>query len=606
MKSNKTFKQKGSNNNFVITNFDEKVQDLPSTNNFFNDINNNEFLLNSPKKEKVNNVNHVNHVNNVNNNANFSNKDKMKKLGASMSDNQLKAIEINRRFLNSRAFKFLSYKEKTQTNIISHFPFKKLKIKNKKIKSKFDRCNTADNADNADNSFVKKSYRMINNFNNFNDKDLLDKDHNIKNMDKNDNNDNSFEEEVATLVKPINDYKNIFLTADQPLAGIDLTNYHKKLKTYQDLFGDNLEDAKFYNEVNLVPFTLLEPTGYIKSKLQNPNLEENARKLMEDPDFLIKLSRPMMNKTNANFNNFMTNKGVKKGYSQKKMFKEKLETLKLEKEKKVMGDTHAYFYHKDDNLTQNLAPMKKLLTTDNFYRNKLNLEKITNEIGIMTTESSNDSNKINRVDTLKNLISNIVNTPQTTSYNVATILHTAETINRFQNSSITKAIFYKTFNTRKKFEDLKHFNKNNNSPSGTLTDFGLNTRIKMFPRDDVEDKCNKTSENFYERAKLKTEILRKKMFGITNFFNIGVKKQKERENKHIKVEEEKKKVRKLTKEDLMYNTDHLNGPPRHLINQKAQEKFVRNKEKKLVDTLYKIIDKDDIEKVFNRNINTAN
>ena len=56
----------------------------------------------------------------------------------------------------------------------------------------------------------------------------------------------------------------------------------------------------------------------------------------------------------------------------------------------------------------------------------------------------------------------------------------------------------------------------------------------------------------------------------------------------------------------MYNTDHLNGPPRHLINQKAQEKFVRNKEKKLVDTLYKIIDKDDIEKVFNRNINTAN
>ena len=51
MKSNKTFKQKGSNNNFVITNFDEKVQDLPSTNNFFNDINNNEFLLNSPKKE---------------------------------------------------------------------------------------------------------------------------------------------------------------------------------------------------------------------------------------------------------------------------------------------------------------------------------------------------------------------------------------------------------------------------------------------------------------------------------------------------------------------------------------------------------------------------
>ena len=174
-------KKKGDKN-FVVTNFEEeeKHEFLKSKHNFLTDIQNietqnyNNFKSNSTKKIII------------------INKEKMNRLGPSLSENQLKAIEGNRRFLSSRAFKFLSYKEKKADHVISTFPYKKVVTLNKKIKDKFERINL----NSHDNSFIKKDYRPLT--------EGIEKDAEFMNMgtghSANVNLNNSFQEEVAPFV----------------------------------------------------------------------------------------------------------------------------------------------------------------------------------------------------------------------------------------------------------------------------------------------------------------------------------------------------------------------------------------------------------------------
>ena len=423
--------------------------------------------------------------------------------------------------------------------------------------------------------------------------------------------------------------ENLFLTENFIDSCIkESQQIEKELILKKEIF--NYEDENIYNRLNIVAL------GH--KDINN----ENYKKAQDDPDFLQKLSRPVITKAKEKYMNFVTNKSVKKGLlknnnftklhvGQIKKFEIKdLKDLHLIENKKdnfetITHDTVPILLSNGDSLTKNLNKVKEIVTSQNIYRNKINLENLLekNLSQNLVTEITNTEDYDNKTfyKTDKNFTNTkITSESQINNMNINTQIYFAKNlfkdniISNENNNEIAKML--KTFtNSTSNYDCFNPF-KNHTLMKfykiAKVVNMNVHQRIKSESEDILKNQRNQIKLNLDFREKTENKTPNKLLTNLTTKETTKTKQKPfiqrifgqkglMHDEKQSHTEEDKLKAKNQRKLSLMNcNVDFARflGKSKKSINKQSEKKYLRVKEKKVKDFLSKIIDKTDLEIKF--------
>lgn len=493
------------------------------------------------------------------------------------SRNQIKTILNNKKFIGKNAFKYTTYFEK-------HIPNKNYLnnvIVNPKTKA-----------------FTKRRTKSTRNHLFFNTITMPKTYESIKTNEQS----SGFNNLVIN--------ENLFLTENFIDSCIkESQQIDKELILKKEIF--NYEDENIYNKLNIVAFGLKDINN------------ENYKKAQDDPNFLQKLSRPDITKAKEKYMNFVTNKSVKKGLLKNNFTKLHVGQINKKFEFKDLKDLHL-IENKKDNF-ENLNKVREIVTSQNSYRNKINLENLLekNSSRNLGTENTNTEDYDNKTfyKTDKNFTNTkITSESQNNKMNINTQIYFAKNlfkdniISNENNNEMAKTL--KTFTNGTSYYDCFNPFKNHTLMKfykiGKVVNMNVHQRIKSEGEDILKNQRNHMKLNLDFREKTKNKTPNKL---LTNLTTIETTKTKQKpfiqrifgqkglmhDEKQSHIEEDKLKVknqRKLTLMNCKVNVARLLGKSKESINKQSENKYLRVKEKKVKDFLSKIIDKTDLEIKF--------